>query len=46
MQTKQYVAATFVGIVVLVASVALFRTKSAVAQTKRSAAVFTADGKM
>ena len=46
MQTKQYVAATFVGIVVLVASVALFRTKSAVAQTERSAAVFTADGKM
>ena len=46
MQTKQYVAATFVGIAVLVASVALFRTKSAVAQTERSAAVFTADGKM
>jgi len=46
MQTKQYVAATFVAIAVLVASVALFRTKSAVAQTERSAAVFTADGKM
>ena len=46
MHTKQYVAATFVGIVVLVASVALFRSKSAVAQTERSAAVFNADGKM
>ena len=46
MQTKQYVAATFVAIAVLVASVVLFRTKSAVAQTERSAAVFTADSKM
>jgi hypothetical protein len=43
MQKKQYLAATFTGIVLMGASLALFRTKPVAAQTERSAVVFTAD---
>ena len=46
MQKKKYLAATLTGIAVIGASVALFRTKPVVAQTERSAAVFTSDGKL
>jgi hypothetical protein len=40
MQKKQYLAATFIGIALIGASLALFRTKPVAAQTARSAAVF------
>lgn len=46
MQKKQYLAATFIGIALIGASLALFRTKPVAAQTARSAAVFTSDGKL
>jgi hypothetical protein len=46
LQKKQYLAATLTGIAVIGASVALFRTKPVAAQTERSAAVFTSDGKL
>ena len=46
MQKKQYLAATFTGIALIGASLALYRTKPVAAQTERSAAVFTSDGKL
>ena len=46
MQKKQYLVATLTGIAVIGASVVLFHTKPVVAQTARSAAVFTSDGKL
>jgi hypothetical protein len=45
MQKKRYLATILTGIGVIVAG-ALFRTNSVVAQTERSAAVFTSDGKL
>jgi hypothetical protein len=46
MLKKRYLAATFTGIALIGASLALFRTKPVAAQAERSAAVFTSDGKM
>ena len=46
MRKKQYLAATFTGIALIGASVALFSIKPVVAQTQRSAAVFSSDGKL
>ena len=46
MQKKQYLAVTLTGIAVIGACVALSRSKRVVAQTERSAAVFTSDGKL
>src|SRR5689334_3408951 len=45
MQNKRYLVAAFTGIA-FVAGIALFRTSPAAAQTKRSAAQFTHDGKL
>src|SRR6201982_2895876 len=46
MQKKQSLAATLTAIAVIGVSVALFHAKPLVAQTDRSAAVFTSDGKL
>ena len=46
MQKNQYLAATLTGIALIGASLGLFRTKPVAAQTERSAAVFTSDGKL
>jgi hypothetical protein len=46
MQNRQYLAATLTGIAIIGAGTVLFRTEPAAAQTGRSAAVFTAEGKL
>ena len=46
MQKRQYLTSIIGGIAVIGASVALFQAKPVVAQTQRSAAVFTSDGKL
>jgi Cytochrome P460 len=46
MQKRQYLAAALTSIAVIGTGVALFRAKPVVAQSERSAAVFTADGKL
>ena len=46
MQKRQYPAAALTSIAVIGTGVALFRAKPVVAQSERSAAVFTADGKL
>ena len=46
MQKKQYLAAMFTGIAVIGLSVTLFYTRPMAAQTERSTAVFTPDGKL
>ena len=46
MKRQRYLAVTLSGLAAIGASVALFRTTPVVAQTRRSAAVFTSDGKM
>lgn len=46
MQKKQYLAVTLTGIAAIGAFVALLCTAPVVAQTERSAAVFTSDGKL
>src|ERR1700751_6030730 len=46
MQKKQFLAATLTGIALTGESIALFITRPLVAQTERSAAVFTSDGKL
>jgi Cytochrome P460 len=46
MQKRQYLAAALTSIAVIGTGVALFRAKPVVAQSERSAAVFTPDGKL
>ncbi len=46
MQKKQYLATMFTGIAVIGLSVTLFYTRPMAAQTERSTAVFTLDGKL
>ena len=46
MQKRTYLSATFGGIAVIAASVALFHAQPVVAQAQSSAAVFTSDGKL